>query len=207
MPFYSTYKFSSSILVKRIKLKYNRFTLTPHDMCWFLDFPCKIFYTSILILCLIMVAVWCSLEITDLDICLLTLHLSNFCDKSWVSIIHCGAVSQFPWCWSMQAVSFVVLYPDSSQSFLHLDTGLCVAAQLFWLEQHHISTQMTELAVLSCNHTSFSTKVAKRVGNPSPSEASYQTILAFRKFYFWKQEKFKQPQKIMLWYFHGKNSF
>ena len=70
----------------------------------------------------------------------------------------------------MQAASFVVLYPDSSLSFLHLDTGLCAAAQVCWLEQHHISTQMTELAVLSSNHTSFSIKVDKQAGNPRLSE-------------------------------------
>lgn len=183
-----------------------------------------------------MAAVWCFLEIMDLDICLLTLHLRNFYDKSLVMSEHytLWGLSQFPWCWSMKVVSFVVLYPDSSLSFLHLDTGLCAAAQVCWLEQHRISTQMTKLAVLSSNHTSFSIKVAKRAGNPRLSEcpikhedstvpgsvqgmiwflagltavASNQTILVFRKFYFWKQEKFKQPQKFMLWYFHGKNYF
>lgn len=83
-----------------------------------------------------------------------------------MSIVHCGAVSHFPWCRSVQAVSFVVLYPDSSLLFLHLDTGLCAAAQLFWHEQHRISIQMIELTVLSRNHTRFSIIVAKQAGNP-----------------------------------------
>lgn len=143
-------------------------------------------------------------------------------------------MSQFPWRWSVQAVSFVVLYPDSSLSFLHLDTGLCVAAQLFWHEQHRIFTQMTELTVLSRNHTSVSIKVAKQAGNPRLPEcpikqegftsldlskgwcvfsvgltavASNQTILVFRKFYFWKQENSNSLRNLCFDIFMGRIIF
>lgn len=183
-----------------------------------------------------MAAVWCSLEIMDLDTCLLTLHLHNVYDKSLVMSEHytlwgCVSISLALISAGCQLCSLIPGFFSVVSSLGYWALCSCTAV-LAWAASHFHPNDRTDCTEPQPH--SVSIKVAKQAGNPRLPEcpikqegftsldlskgwcvfsvgltavASNQTILVFRKFYFWKQENSNSLRNLCFDIFMGRIIF